>query len=132
MEAPELAQQLQHVGQELNEDNFLGSFSTVDEEVNGVKYREEDRVQQHHHLIGMWEELLEEVKHLSKFTHFLRPIPLSTLCQAATTGLVIIINVSQYGADALIFSANGPIEHLSLPQIDIAVLNELSHNILLQ
>jgi hypothetical protein len=80
MEAPELAQQLQHVGQELNAGNFLGSFSTVDEEVDGVNYGEEDNVQKHYRLVDVWEELLEEVRQLPKFTHFLRPIPLPILC----------------------------------------------------
>jgi hypothetical protein len=46
-------------------------------------------------------------------------------------GHVIIINVSIYGVDALLFSASGPIDHMSLPNIDLETLAELSKNVVL-
>ena len=83
-------------------------------------------------MVGQWEGLLERVRKLNGFEHFLKPIPFCELRQAATTEQVVIINISQYKADALIFSEAGPINHVPLPSIDHEVLTELSGEMLLQ
>jgi hypothetical protein len=74
----------------------------------------------------VWEALVESVRQLPKFEHFLRPIPFGQLRQA------IIINASQYGVDALVFGATGPIEHVSLADISLENLTKLSSNIVLE
>jgi hypothetical protein len=84
------------------------------------------------HLVSVWDRLVDEVRKLPKFKHFLKPIPFHQLRKAATTGQVVVINASKYGVDALIFSAIGPIEYVSLPDIDLKVLTELSSNIVLK
>jgi len=44
---------------------------------------------------------------------------------------VIVINASEYGVDALIFGATGPIQHVSLPDVDLEIITELSNDIVL-
>lgn len=62
---------------------------------------------------------------------FLRPVPFRQLRQAAVGGHIIIINVSQYGVDALIFGAAHQIEHVPLPNTDLQTLSKFAGDILL-
>ena len=129
-EEPELANELENVGRMLDAGNFSSSFLTIDEQSIVVNGRENIR-KECHHLAGVWEGLVERVRQLPRFEYFLKPIPFRQLCSAATTGRVVIINISEYGMDALIFDAFGPIEHVPLPEINLRKLTELSSNIAL-
>lgn len=130
-EAPELARKLESVGQRLDAGHFSSLISNIGEQ-NTVGHNMTDIGRARRHLVGVWEDLLEEVRRLPKFEYFLRPMPFRQLRQAATTGTVIIINVSQYGVDAIIFDATYLIEHVPLSNIDFETVTELSSNILLK
>jgi CHAT domain len=83
-------------------------------------------------LVGEWDKLVERIRRVGGFEHFLKPVPFRELRQAATAECVAVVNVSQYGADALIFDSVHPIKHVPLPQINIEKLNSLSRNLLLK
>jgi hypothetical protein len=53
------------------------------------------------------------------------------LRQAATAGHVIIVNVSNFGTDVLVFGTTGSIEHIALLDVDLESLTDLSRGILL-
>jgi CHAT domain-containing protein len=75
--------------------------------------------------------MVERVRRLPKCKYFLKPIPFQQLRKASTAGLVIVINASEYAVDALIFNATGPIQHVSLPDINLEILTGLSNDIVL-
>ena len=85
-----------------------------------------------HLLVGAWEKLTEKIRRLPDFENFLKPLPFHRLRQIAAVGQVVIINVSRYGVDALIFGATGPIKHVPLPNTNLQSLTELSLNITLK
>jgi hypothetical protein len=105
----ELADQLEKVGQKLDFNNFSGWLSHPEKHNAGANSTE-DISKERCCLVGKWEGLLERVRQLLNFEHFLRPVPFHELCQAATGGHVIIINISWYGVDALIFDDTHQIE----------------------
>jgi hypothetical protein len=47
-------------------------------------------------------------------------------------GQVIIINVSEFGVDALITGVDDVIEHVPLPDVNLKLLANLSHDIVFQ
>jgi CHAT domain-containing protein len=128
-EEPELAKQLADIGQRLDAGNF--SDSLLDVKHGTVAMNAEDIGQERRHLVGEWEGLLDRVRQLPRFEHFLKPVPFSQLRQAATGGQVIIINASKYSVDALIFDDTHPVVHVPLPQTNIESLTDLAHNIVL-
>jgi tetratricopeptide (TPR) repeat protein len=130
-EEPQLAKELESVGRKLDADNFAVTPSVIGGQKMGVGSMEEV-TKERRHLVGVWEGLVDEVRKLPKFKYFLRPIPFYQLRQGAPAGQVVIINASEYGVDALIFGATGPIEHVPLPNVNFETLAELSHNIVLQ
>ena len=77
-----------------------------------------------HYLVDEWENLIQRVRSLPQFNHFLRPAPFHQLCQAATGGQAVIVNASMYGAHALIFEASHQIQLVPLPNADIEQLSE--------
>jgi tetratricopeptide (TPR) repeat protein len=127
-EEPELAQTLGSICQKLDAGSF--SFPILGERDAAAddSYIEEIR-RERRDLVTAWEALVDRIRQLPNFQYFLRPIPFRQLCQAAA-GKVIIINVSQYGVDALIFDATHPIQHVPLPDVDFETIAELSSNLL--
>lgn len=128
-EAPALAEELESIGRMLDAGNF--SESPDDTYVAGVNVTR-NVGQERRRLVGAWEELLAKIRKLSKLEYFLLGTPFHQLRQAAISGRVVVVNVSQYGADALIFGQTGSVQHVPLPQIDLDTLGELSATILLQ
>ena len=125
-----MTETLQRVGQQLDAGNFSDlAFTIAASEFRGDKQSTEDIAQKRRQLVHEWEELVERVRKLPNFKHFLRPIPFHQLRQVHMDGQVVIINASTYGVDALIFSASGPIKHVSLHNINLEALAELSGNI---
>ncbi|KIM83044.1 hypothetical protein PILCRDRAFT_819834 [Piloderma croceum F 1598] len=122
-EAPAMAAQFESAGQKLEASNFSNSPLHVDQGV-GVDIGEERR-----RLVSVWENLLDKIRQLPEFEYFLRPVPFRQLRQAATGGLVVIINASEYRVDALIFDEVREIEHVSLPDIDLDTLSQLARDI---
>jgi hypothetical protein len=85
-----------------------------------------DPTKERRRLVAIWDAVLEKVRHFPKFEHFLKPIPFHRPRQTATAGQVVIINISPFGADALVFDATHPIDHTPLPDIDSRTLAEMS------
>jgi len=129
-EEPELTGQLENVGRQLD----AGTFSDPIFKVGGSEDRQrtQDVIKERQRLVGEWEGLIERVRQLEQFKYFLRPIQFCQLRQVSAAGQVVIMNASEYGVDALMFSNTGPIEHVSLPHIDLEMLTELSSNIVLE
>jgi CHAT domain-containing protein len=126
---PELADQFEVVGRKLNAGNFSGSLLHNQEqnvEVNSKEHIGKER----RRLAGEWESLLERVRRLPQFEHFLKPVPFCQLRQAATGGQVVIVNASMYGAHVLIFDASHQIQLVPLPNADIEQLSELVGDLL--
>ena len=128
---PELADQLERVGQKLDAGNFSGSRMRAEEQNIGSNSTE-DAAKERRRLVAEWEGLLERIRRLPRFEHFLKPVPFHQLRQAAAGGQIIIINANPHGAvDALIFDAIDQIEHVPLPDANFEALSELASNILL-
>ena len=124
-EDKELADELETVGWKLDAGNFSDSLLTGEVQITGASGMR-DVGRQRRQLVARWESLVDRVRQLPLFKYFLKPTPFSQLRQASSTGQAIVINVSQYGLDALIFGPTGAIEHVPLPGIDIAGLTKLS------
>jgi tetratricopeptide (TPR) repeat protein len=131
--APKLTKELERVGQLLDARNFSDSAFTIGEDdVRNGQHNAEEVVKERRRLVGEWEALVERVRQLPQFEYFLQPIAFHQLRQAFSAGQVIIINASQFGVDALIFNATGPVEHVSLPDIDLETLTTLSSDLVLE
>ena len=128
-EEPILAKELDTIGRKLDAGIFSSRFTNTSEYNMAVSSKVENIGRERRHLADAWEGLLDKIRERPKFKYFLRPIPFSELRQAANLGQVIMINFSLYGVDVLIFGANGPIEHVCLPDIDLDELSELSRDI---
>jgi hypothetical protein len=74
---------------------------------------------------------VERVRELPGFRYFLKPTAVHQFHQASTTGQVIIINISDLGADTLIFKHTGLIEHIQLPTINLATITEIVGKVML-
>jgi tetratricopeptide (TPR) repeat protein len=132
-EDPELAKELQRVGHQLDAGNFTHSLLTT--ENKSINYDEcgtEGIGKTRHHLVGLWEDLVEQVRQLPHFKHFLQPVPFYKLCQASAGRQIIVINVSKFRVDALVLGASQHIEHVLLPDINLMVLSKLSDDIIHQ
>lgn len=126
---PHLAGELDALGLRLTTGNFADDTSYLALDRVGVtggnRYR----------LVDMWEGLLDRVRRLPQFEHFLRPLPFKELRKAAKDGHVVIINVCPAnGVDALIFCSDitHPIAHVHLPDLDSQTLTEFSSDIILK
>ncbi|EGN98391.1 hypothetical protein SERLA73DRAFT_161185 [Serpula lacrymans var. lacrymans S7.3] len=70
----------------------------------------EEAVERYRKLWGEWDAIIDKIRLMDGFAHFLRPIPLGDLQMAAVHGPVIILNISQYSCDAiLVFHKRGPL-----------------------
>jgi CHAT domain-containing protein/tetratricopeptide (TPR) repeat protein len=129
---PKLAEQLERIGQKLGTENFSDPLLLLD---NLGKQRgsfgTRDFSKERRRMVAEWEDILDRIRELPQFEHFLRPVPFRQLCQAAIGGQVVIINGSEIGVDALIFDATHPIEHVPLPDVDMEMLSQLADNVLL-
>jgi hypothetical protein len=129
-EAPDLAKDLENVGQKLDAGHF--SDTTKYTEQGGLRVNgREDIGKERRRLVSLWEDLVGKVRMLPKFRNFLKAIPFCQLREAATIGRIVITNVNLHRADALIFGAIGPIEHVPLPAINLQKLAGLTSNITL-
>ncbi|KZP26166.1 hypothetical protein FIBSPDRAFT_1040969 [Athelia psychrophila] len=126
---PHLAEELDMLGLRLNTGNFADDTSYL--ALNGVDVAGNNR----YRLVDMWEGLLDRVRKLPQFEHFLRPLPFKQLRKAAKDGHIVIVNVCPAnGVDALIFCSDSthPIAHVHLPDLDSQSLTEFSTDIILK
>ena len=78
---------------------------------------------------GEWESLVNSIRALPDFHHFLLPSPISTLRTAAADGPVVIVNSSEYRCDALIIPSQleGDLVLVPLPDITAEELKSLTN-----
>jgi CHAT domain-containing protein/tetratricopeptide (TPR) repeat protein len=129
LEDKALAKDLETIGRQLDTGNF--SDPTFTGERQGRVNTSEDVGRQRRDLVREWEKLVERVRELPGFRYFLKATPVHQLRQAATAGQVIIINISNLGADALTFKRTGPIEHIQLPAINLDKITEIAGKVML-
>ncbi|KAG8861411.1 hypothetical protein FRB96_002860 [Tulasnella sp. 330] len=72
-----------------------------------------------------WDRVVEEIRQVEGFETFLRVTPFTTLQKAAADGPVILINISQYGSDAIIVEAAGPPLFIPLPEATPSAIEAL-------
>lgn len=110
---PELAEKLSQVASTLE----AGSPSTHFPPIGG-NVSSDQTIQGHRRLANEWESLVEQVREMDGFENFLRPKRYSDLRDAARHGPVVVINVSEYGCDALILvSPSEPPHHVHLSDL---------------
>jgi tetratricopeptide (TPR) repeat protein len=97
---PALAHQLAATADALNAPVPDPGFSR---EVSGRITGIDQRMQLAHE----WDQLVEQARYLPGFEDFLRPPRAADLLAVGADGPVVLINVSQYGADALLVTAQG-------------------------
>jgi hypothetical protein len=115
--APELATELKCIASALER----GSFRDMSEDMTDTPQKVmlmEKEASHLNHLNDMWLATLEKARQLDGFQDFLRPSRLSTLQCAAINGLVVILNASESGCDALIMTLTG-VEHIPLPELSL-------------
>ncbi|KAF7976821.1 hypothetical protein HWV62_5500 [Athelia sp. TMB] len=61
------------------------------------------------------DEIIEEIRYLPGFEHFLKAVPFSELRSAAAEGPIIIVNVAQQRSDAIILHKDHPPAVVSVP-----------------
>ncbi|KAJ6568693.1 CHAT domain-containing protein [Mycena capillaripes] len=82
----------------------------------------ESIVQQSHALAIERDLLLQKIRKLSGFERFLLPNPISELVLAAKVGPVAVLNISEYGCDALILMPGLGDEVIHIPLHDFTLL----------
>ena len=87
----ELADEFMFLAQELD------MAATPDPAPDGPEDTSEHRKQ----LAAAFDRLLDRIRHIAGFAHFLAPMPFTELASAADDGPVVIVNVSPYRCDAL-------------------------------
>ncbi|MEU9118302.1 CHAT domain-containing protein [Streptomyces sp. NPDC048506] len=75
---------------------------------------EQDAGEQRRRIAQEWEDLLDKVRRLPGFEHFLVPLPFSALSGATDAGPLVIVNVSRYRCDALVVTP-GRVALIPLP-----------------
>ena len=78
----------------------------------------EKAAQKHRRLTKEWVRVIEQVRQLPGFKHFLLPKQYSELRNAACDGPVVVLNSSRYGCDALIIASPlEPLHHVHLDDL---------------
>ncbi len=67
-------------------------------------------------LARAWDTLLEEIRRLPGFRHFLKPLPFADLSAATADGPMILVNVSRFRCDALVVTP-GRVDLVRLPRL---------------
>lgn len=70
-----------------------------------------------------FDELIEQIRRLPGLENFLAPSPIDRLREAARGGVVVILNTSRYGSDALIVTKDGVLDPLPLPGLSLESLH---------
>jgi hypothetical protein len=86
-----------------------------------------DRQTEKHRILSEnWDDVVQRIRRIDGFTHFLQAVPFTSLQLAATEGPVIIINVSKYRSDAIIIRQYHSPVLVCLPRATPKALLELS------
>jgi tetratricopeptide (TPR) repeat protein len=72
--------------------------------------------------------LLLQIRELSGFQNFMKPLPFSQLRYAAAGGPIVILNISSYRCDALIVTVDCAPKLIPLPDLSLGRVSELADN----
>ncbi|CAE7227005.1 unnamed protein product [Rhizoctonia solani] len=110
---PELADRLQIVANQLH---HAGTQSRESQTLLSSSLNLEQVAQQHHRLAQEYDFLLSEIRGLSGFDSFLRPMKANDLVHAARNGPIVVINCDKDRCDALLVLPRADtISHIPLP-----------------
>ena len=86
----------------------------------------EQLAQAHRRLAEEYDTTLDRIHNLPGFEDFLQPAKSATLCNAATSGPVVILNAHETSCDALILlPRTSKISHVPLPGIQLSAIEEM-------
>ena len=89
-----------------------------------------DRQTERHRILSSnWDEVLQRIRQIDGFTHFLQAIPFASLQLAATEGPVIVVNISEYRSDAIILRQSDSPVLVCLPRATPEALLRLSKDL---
>lgn len=112
---PALTQRFEELSEQLDDSLDVGHASSKDN--NDANSRLEGyAVDRRHSLSHEWDLVIQEIRRKEGFESFLAPPSLKELTEAAGSGAIVVINVSQFRSDAVIIRASG-IESISLPDL---------------
>ncbi|KAG8902951.1 hypothetical protein FRB99_003919 [Tulasnella sp. 403] len=99
---------------------------TEGQQVPGVRMQHplEDPISRANRLKAEWERVVEEIRAMEGFEHFLRPTPFAVLQRAAAEGPVILVNISESRSDAIIVTSNGLPTVVPLPFATPSQINQ--------
>ena len=87
--------------------------------ITGVPARQEQAIAHRASLAREWDALLQKVRALDGFEHFLAPVPYTQLRRAASGGPVVVVNASHHGCHALIVTSDHDIQVVPLPGLTL-------------
>jgi tetratricopeptide (TPR) repeat protein len=122
--APELASRLDMLRSQLDSpvpDSRSGGFSLP---VQAGHHEPSPRrlTETRRQLAREWDDIIQQVRRLDGFEHFLKPVPFDEMRAGAAAGPVAIINVSRHGCHALIVTAGGE------PGVQVVALQGLTYD----
>ncbi len=122
--APELASRLDMARSQLDSpvpDSGSGGFS-LRAQVGHHEPVPHRLAESRRQLARAWDDIVQQVRRLDGFEHFLKPVPFDEIRAGAAAGPVAIINVSSLGCHALIITASGE------PGVQVIALHELTYD----
>ncbi|KAG2142432.1 CHAT domain-containing protein [Suillus clintonianus] len=114
---PNLAQKFSELSKRLSDaQGSAGSTDRAAADRAAIKYRK---------LTNQWDAVVAEIRNVQAFSRFLLPPSYAELQVAARYGPVIILIASQYSCSAIIVPTSGEPQHVPLPTITLADLENL-------
>jgi hypothetical protein len=93
---------------------------------NGTPQSLEDVAQAHRRLADEYDRVLARIRNLPDFSEFLQPQKSTSLCSAAISGPVVIVNACESRCDALIvLPQSSQVSHVPLPRLQASVAQEM-------
>ncbi|TDL18822.1 TPR-like protein [Rickenella mellea] len=125
---PKLAENLTQISEQLEKCTSGGHFLT------DQHTEREGAIQMHHRLAQNWARIVEQVRRNPGFQRFLLHKEFSELRHATRDGAVVVLNVSEFGCDALIIeSLSDHLHHVQLEDLSYEkakTLQQSLHDIL--
>lgn len=131
---PELAVELETVSRKLDVSSFseppkLALSDVTQESRISHTVMAERRLAQHRQLVLQREKVIEKIRDIVGFEFYLKPVPFNRLRESIPAGRVVIVNISELGADALVFSRDTQLRHIPLPNVTKTNLSEYTDRI---
>ncbi|EGN99470.1 hypothetical protein SERLA73DRAFT_73996 [Serpula lacrymans var. lacrymans S7.3] len=86
----------------------------------------EEEARNYRRLSKEWDAVVQQIREVDGFAHFLKPVPFSDLHPVADNGPVVIVNISQYRCDAIIILKASPPRLINLSPLTLGDISEMS------